>query len=611
MCGIIAGISINNKILKILIDGLKQLQNRGYDSAGICSIFNNNFILKKYASDDNNDSIKMLENNLNLDANCNIGIGHTRWATHGGKTQINSHPHVSFDDKISLVHNGIIENYETLKKELISKGIKFKSQTDSEIIVNLIAYYYDKTNNMIKSIKKTINRLEGTWGIVIMNIDEPNKLYAVRHGSPLLVSTDEDQVIITSEQSGFHGLVNNYFVLDKNDICVVENKNSKISLSTLNKYIIKNTTSNDFKLTPEPYPHWTIKEIMDQYESSLRAISMGGRLMEDDNIKLGGLEENKKILKRINNLIILGCGTSLNAGKYALSFFKNICKFNTVTIYDGAEFNIDDIPKIGSSCAIVLSQSGETADLINCLSICKEEDIFLIGVVNVVDSLIAREVDCGCYLNAGREVGVGSTKSFTNQCIILTMIALWFSNIHKTKNNLRKKMISDLRKLPLDIKNTLDNLFENTTLMRYSEILNKNNLFVLGKGKSSAIASEGALKIKELSYIHAEGYSSSSLKHGPFALLDDNVPVILLASSFNFYDKTKNAYKEIESRNSQIIFITNKDEEIKNKILIPTNETFQDLLFVIPLQFFSYYLSINKNIDVDKPRNLAKCVTVE
>ena len=615
MCGIIATLSLNKNILKILIEGLKQLQNRGYDSAGISLIENNNLIIKKYASTDKLDSIKKLEQEFSDKNNSSyIGIAHTRWATHGGKTDFNSHPHLSYDNKICLVHNGIIENFDILKKDLIEKGIEFKSQTDTEVIVNLLAYNYNNLKNFTKALQKTLTMLEGTWGLVIINLDEPHKLYAVRHGSPLLVSIDEELVMISSEQSGFHGLTNNYIVLENNDICIVTKENDSINVDTNKKYQLKSTIKGNFDLSPDPYPYWTIKEINEQFESSLRAISMGGRLLDDNYVRLGGLEENKAVLKRIDNIILLGCGTSFNAGHASMNYFKKMCKFNSVSIYDGAEFDKYDIPKIGNSVIILISQSGETADLINCIEIAKENDIFMIGVVNVVDSMIAREVDCGCYLNAGREVGVASTKSFTNQVIILSMIAIWFSRIHKTNSSLRKQMINDLRKLPYDIKNTVNNLYkglDRTKLDKAVEILNKKSMFVLGKGMGEAIANEGALKIKELSYIHSESYSSSSLKHGPFALLDSNLPVILLAPMDKNYNKIKNAYMEIISRNAPVILITeNKNENVKNVINVEANKSYQQLLNVIPLQLFSYFLSINKGLDVDKPRNLAKCVTV-
>jgi glucosamine--fructose-6-phosphate aminotransferase (isomerizing) len=608
MCGIIALLSKKNCI-QLILNGLKQLQNRGYDSSGICTL-NKTFSMIKYASENNFSAIEKLENNLDKIKDSYIGIGHTRWATHGAKTDINSHPHISYNNKISLVHNGIIENYAELKKELIEKGIEFKSQTDTEVIVNLLAYEYDENNDFLKSLEIIISKLEGTWGLTILNKDEPDKLYCIRHGSPLLVSQNNDFVMIASEQSGFCGLVNNYIVLDSNDICIITKENDIISINTNNKYELKDTIKGDFQLTPEPYIHWTIKEIEEQVESSMRAISLGGRLLDNDKVKMGGLEENKEILIRIDNIIILGCGTSYHAGLLGISYMKDLCDFNSTQIFDGAEFTEKDIPKIGNTALILMSQSGETKDLHRCIKIGKEKNLFLIGVINVVDSMIAREVHCGCYLNAGREVAVASTKAFTSQSIILSMIAVWFSQIHNSNNYKRQTYIKCLRQLPMDLKQAIQISKKYKEL--YISMLNKSGLFVLGKGRSEAIAREGALKIKEITYIHAEGYSGSSLKHGPFALLDENMPVIMVTPNDEHIIKMNNAYEEIKSRYAPILFITNDNNCNKeNSIILPYNEIYGDLLSIIPLQIISYYLSVHRDINPDFPKNLAKTVVVE
>lgn len=610
MCGIIALLTLfDDKMIDILLNGLKQLQNRGYDSAGICTM-NNKYSILKYASTNDEDSIKKLENEKNKIINSNIGIAHTRWATHGGKTDNNSHPHISYDNKIVIVHNGIIENYAELKLMLQNEGIEFKSQTDTEVIANLLAFNNKTSDNFVDSIKKTLSMMSGTWGLAIMNLDCPNKLYCVRHGSPLLVSQSDDMVFISSEQSGFHGLVNNYFILDSNDICIITKKDNKIEVDTEKKYDLQDTLSSNFDLSPDPYPHWTIKEINEQFDASLRAISLGGRLLDDNKVRLGGLEDNKEVLKRIDNLIFLACGTSYNAALCGLHYFKDLCNFNTMHVIDGAEFTEKDIPKMGNTALVMLSQSGETKDLHRCIDIGKDNDLFIIGVINVVDSMIAREANCGCYLNAGREVGVASTKSFTNQVILLSMMAVWFSQIHNKKSNKRKDYINCLRKLPYDIKKTIDISNKNKDMM--VNLLNKSSLFVLGKGKSEAMAREGALKIKEITYIHAEGYSGSALKHGPFALLDENLPVILIAPNNEHYAKMNNAYEEIKSRYAPVLFITDDDNcSYDNKVVIPENKIYSDLLSVIPLQIAAYYISIERGLNPDMPKNLAKCVTVE
>ena len=610
MCGIIALLSLSDKnTINILLNGLKQLQNRGYDSAGICTM-SNKFSLLKYASTRDLDSIKTLEENKYLLNNSNIGIAHTRWATHGGKTDINSHPHISYNNKVALVHNGIIENYSNLKLILEKEGVIFKSQTDTEVISNLIAYNYEKSGNFIDSIKESIKMMSGTWGLAILNLDEPNKLYCVRHGSPILVSQTDDMVMISSEQSGFCGTVNNYFILDSNDICEITKTENKITINTTKKYELQDTLNLNFDLSPDPYEHWTLKEISEQFDSSLRAISLGGRLLEDDKVRLGGLEDHKEVLKRIDNLIFLACGTSYFAALCGINYFKDLCNFNTMHVIDGAEFTEKDLPKYGNTALVMLSQSGETKDLHRCVKIGKDNDLFMIGVINVVDSMIARECNCGCYLNAGREVGVASTKSFTNQVIILSMMAVWFSQIHNKNSNKRRDFIDGLRNLPYDIKKTIERSMGHKDML--VKLLNKPSLFVLGKGKSEAIAKEGSLKIKEITYIHAEGYSGSALKHGPFALLDENMPVILISPNNEHYAKMNNAYEEIKSRYAPILFITDNEKcTYDNTIIIPKNKIYSDLLCVIPLQIAAYYLSIERGLNPDMPRNLAKCVTVE
>ena len=629
MCGIIASLLLesNNNVNKILINGLKQLQNRGYDSAGICNLNKNNeYYIRKYATTEKSNSLEKL--NQEVQNNSNLGIGHTRWATHGAKTDNNAHPHVSFDDNFVLAHNGIIENYSELKEMLLKKDVVFKSQTDTEVIVHLLALIYNefkeknKTLNnrelVIKSIEIIIELMEGTWGLVIMCKDTPNCLYGTRHGSPLLLSVNQDKAIFTSEQSGFCGEVNNYFSLENKDIFTIYQEQNKICYTSTKpiQYKEKEVLKHDvLNLEDTNYEHWTLKEIWEQPESIERAISFGGRIVNDYEVRLGGLIENQEVLKRIDNLILLGCGTSYHAGMIGLHYFKDLCNFNVIQLFDGAEFNRQDIPKIGSTALIFLSQSGETKDLHRCIKIGNDNNLFLLGVVNVVDSLIAREVHCGCYLNAGREVGVASTKAFTSQCVVLNLIALWFAQLHNINEFKRKQYITDLRQLSMQVKSILEQMNE-TKINKLLEIFkDKKSNFILGKGKSEAIAKEGSLKIKEISYIHSEGYSTSSLKHGPFALLEKDFPVILIAPKDQYINKSNNAYEEIKSRHAKILYLTN-DEQINfnddNEILyLPKNNTFHEILSIIPLQILSYYLALQNNANPDMPKNLAKVVTVE
>jgi len=615
MCGIF-GIVVNkcDNIYNLIINGLIQLQNRGYDSAGLSVINKNTFTVYKYASTNKIDALHKLSLlNFEESKEINIGIGHNRWATHGVKNDTNSHPHLSNDKNFVIVHNGIIENYNELKEKLIKNGYIFYSQTDTEVIINLVEYNYKTLQNIFESIKKTISELRGTYGLLIQSLYEPNKLFCVRNGSPLLIGQNEDTIIVTSEQSGFCNMISNYITLHNDDICIIEKQDNKIIINTSNKYVKKKTLLMESEKTCFPYTHWTLKEINEQPETVMNSINKGGRIKNSSEVKLGGLEANIDLLKNIDNVIILGCGTSYFSGLYGMYFFKRICNFNTVQVFDGAELDISDIPKIGNTVFILITQSGETKDLHRCIEIAKNNNITTIGIVNVVDSLIAREVDCGIYCNAGKEVGVASTKSFISQVICLSMTAIWFSTIQNTNEKKRSRMICDLNNLSHDIKITLDICTDQ--IKKLANNFSSQNLFLLGKGSDEYIAKEGSLKIKELSYIHSEGYSASSLKHGPFSLLDETFPVIILNLDKCHRSKILNCCQEISSRKSPIIIITN-DTTIDSKICddiiyVPENATYSSLLGIIPLQLFAYYLSINKCINPDKPKNLAKVVTVE
>jgi glucosamine--fructose-6-phosphate aminotransferase (isomerizing) len=542
MCGIF-GILLLNKynIYDLIINGLLQLENRGYDSSGLCVLKDGKFNI-----------IKSVSSPLRADKDdtLTIGMGHNRWATHGGNTLENAHPHVSNDRAWSIVHNGIIENYNELKLFLIEKGYTFYSQTDTEVICNLLQYNYN--GNVYNAIRNTIRSLKGTYALVIMTLHEEN-LFCVKKQSPLLVGYGSDKYIITSEKSGFCNDVN-YIILNDNDICII-NENSISTDYEYKEYnhIVKTDCINT-------YPHWTLKEIYEQPSAVL-------------NIK------KRKIDLDVNNIIILGCGTSYHAGLYGMRFFKPAY---TVMVFDGAEFTPDDIPK-GKSAFIFISQSGETIDLYQCLKITNGPTI---GIINVEDSLIAREVDHVIYSCAGKEVGVASMKTFTNQVVCLAILA---------------GLEVDLEKLSHDIQTTIDISLPICKTIQYND-----HLFLIGKGTDEVIAKEGALKLKEISYIHAEGFSSSSLKHGPFALLDENMPVVLLDL---VGANLMNTYHEVQSRNSPILYITNRENE-KANIIIPKNKMFASLLGIIPLQLLAYYISIHKGINPDKPKNLAKVVTV-
>jgi glucosamine--fructose-6-phosphate aminotransferase (isomerizing) len=541
MCGIYGIVSTN--IYQQIIKGLSQLQNRGYDSAGICVLDGSLNVIK---SADPEPLHILAKEHLSG----HIGMGHNRWATHGGNTYENTHPHLSNDRSWAIVHNGIIENYEELKTML--SGYTFYSQTDSEVICNLLQYNYK--GNVYNAIQKTIHMLRGSYALIILTTYE-EKMYCVKQQSPLLVGYDGDKVIVTSEKSGFCYDVK-YIILKENDICIIDRD-----------MIMTNYTYPEYdhiagKEATHTYPHWTLKEIHEQPEAVLRI-------------------RQQRFDLDVDNIILLGCGTSYYAGQYGMHFFKQSRRY-TVQAFEGADFTEADIPK-GKTAYIFISQSGETIDLYQCLKIARG---ITIGIINVEDSLLARELDHVMYCNAGKEVGVASVKSFTNQVVCLALLA---------------GFEVDLAQLSADIQTTIDR-----AIPVCKKMASTPNLFLIGKGTDEVVVREGALKLKEISYIHAEGYSASSLKHGPFALLDEHMPVILLELT---PASMSNCYHEIKSRKSPIFYITNRENDLAD-LVIPENKMFASLLGVIPLQLLAYYISVSKGINPDKPKNLAKVVTV-
>lgn len=606
MCGITIFLSKHGKnIVPEIIKSLYQIQNRGYDSAGI-AIFNESWHIDKFASIDTLDGMDTLRLTVK-DKVSDIAMGHTRWATHGAKNEINAHPHISVNGDIIVVHNGIITNYKDIIETILKpNNIINKSETDTEVIANLIEFYL-KIYPIKEAIKLAIEQLEGTWALGIIYTKTPDTIYITRHGSPLLIGSDDNRVICCSESSAFMGLIHNYIIIENHDLITL-NKNGFSTEYTYKLHTLQEQLIED---SPKPYSHWTIKEIYEQPRSILSAINNGARILNNE-IVLGGLENLNSIIrmKNIDHIIALGCGTSYHVCMFAKYYFdSNASSFVTIQSYDASEFSAADIPKKGNTLCILCSQSGETRDLIACIEICKNHNCMLVGIVNVVDSMIAQSVDCGVYLNAGYERAVASTKSFTSSLIILSLIGMWFRD---KSNNL--PIIKSLRNLPNNIEVLLNNsLFKSKCDNLVTLINNKQiqSMFILGRGKMFAIAREGALKIKELSYIHAEGYSSSSLKHGPFALLDDKSISLLLIDEKNITN-LESTYYEISARNTNIYVLTDSDSIVtENIIRIPKIKYYQEILFVIALQYISYKLSISKNINPDKPRNLAKVVTVE
>jgi len=612
MCGIIGYLGEDSSFDYIL-NGLYKLQNRGYDSAGILSIKDSNFLIDKIVLDNTtNNGLDEFNKYKEKYKNCNLGIGHTRWATHGPICIKNTHPHINNDNNIAIVHNGVIDNYLLLKELL--KDYSFYSDTDSEIICNLLDY--NKCENNMETIQKTIQMLEGTFSLIISFLDEPETLYITKNGSPLLLSYTDKIALISSEESGFNGITKNYIRLNNYDIykitytdeiSITNDTDKKKELIENKDY--QNKSDNSYK----PFNNWTEKEIYKQDISLYNCINNGGRIKNDEEVMLGGLELYKEALKKIDNLIILGCGSSHYSSLLGKYYFKDLTNLNLVLPINACEFEIEDIPKLGKTALLFLTQSGETMDLYKILEKVKDLDILTIGLVNTVNSTIANETDCGVYLNIGKEHGVASTKSFTSQCLILCIISIFFSQIHNINSNIRKNYIEDIKSINYDVNLLFKNI--NEKCKKVSETLSKyDNIFVIGKNQSEAIALEGALKIKEITYIHCEGYSASMLKHGPFSLLSENTPVIIIIPDSIFYDKTYSVLEQIKSRGSPVFLISNKvingvNEE--NTIIMPKKNKLYSILNIIPLQIIAYYISILRNINPDFPRNLAKVVTVE
>jgi len=621
MCGICAYLG-NKNAFGILFNGLQILQNRGYDSAGICTITNEKISLSKFASLSNTSALEQLEKTKQLHKGM-IGISHTRWATHGPKTKINAHPHNDINNKLSLVHNGIIENYKTIYDKLVQKGYKFVSETDTEVILNLINSLLDEGFDMYESITNATKILEGTWALVILNKNYPDRLYLAKNGSPLLVGfgIHNDFAIIASEQSVFSNYVNRYISLEDKEIMVIVKENNIIKhFNSVKKetqdikllqHKLMNTISQYISLSPEPYPYWTIKEIYEQPNCIINAYNAGGRLDGLSKVKLGGLDSKLELLLKIENLIIIGCGTSLNAGHVGARFMRQMNCFNTIQVIDASEFELFYIPENTSNFGILcLSQSGETKDVSATIDICKEKGITILSIVNVVGSSISHKADCGIYLNSGREVGVAATKSFTSQCLVLSLISIWFAQNKGISFNKRTEMIKDIRNLHINICSVLEQYHKCKEISQ--KIMNTKSIFLLGTKSTEAIAQEGALKIKELSYIHAEGYPSAALKHGTFALIDEGTPIIFIKMGDNS-ERIEISAAQTLCRGSLNILITDNDNFNKDNyhhvIIIPHNTSYSSILSVIPLQMIAYCLTILKDLNPDRPKNLAKTVT--
>lgn len=615
MCGIIAYLSAskNYKILKAVIDSLRSLQNRGYDSSGVgvYNIENKTMDIKKIIGNNIEDlaDIKTQESYF--------GFGHNRWSTHGVVNKENAHPHYSLSKKFFIVHNGTIDNVDDVKKMIKDYDKKRYSDTDTEVFINLIEHFYE--DDIEIAIKKTIECIEGPFAICVFSLHNPNKVYFCRRDLPLLVGFSDKLVIAASETVGFYDKVEHYIELLNCDIFSVKVENEELEYDNKMKNYVKiRVVKSRELLNPYPYPYWTIKEIMEQPLTVNKATNMGMRFKNEDLVILNGLEEKKSEILKCNRVILFGCGTSFHAGgvgSYLLKLMK--CFMHTEALIASEfdeEIHIEN--DMENTLCIYLSQSGETKDLVDVLNVLKNTKAVNISIINVVNSLIARTTGCGVYVNASRENGVASTKSFTAQVVVLSLITVWVNQqrYEDGKNKIeRSKYIKGLQDLPLDIEScfTLFDIIKTEICPRLIRD-NKSSMFILGSGLGYQIAKEGALKIKEISYIHAEAYSLLDLKHGPFALIEENTPIIVIAHDKKSHEKSKNICSEIKTRYGVVIYISPYDrvENCDFYIQIPYNQKFSFLLSLIPLQMLAYELTISKNINPDFPKNLAKCVTV-
>ena len=616
MCGIVGYLG-RNEALPILIEGLKRLEYRGYDSSGI-AIFNDGGI----SSVKSVGKIVELEKKINelnkspqpsLPRGVNIGIAHTRWATHGEPSETNAHPHTDCEGKIWVVHNGIIENYQKLKVHLENKGHKFISKTDTEVIAHLLEDLYE--GDLTETLKKTLKILKGTYGLAIIHKDEPDKILIAKKGSPLVVGLGENETIVASDVSAILRFTKQVIYMDDGEMAEISDKGIKIFNSD-NLQINKDIEEIEWDVSQAEkngFDHFMLKEIFEQPEAIMNSIR-GRCLINEGKVKLGGLDVSLERIRNINRLIIIACGTARNAGLVGEYMFEEYAGIPTEVEY-ASEFRYRQ-PIINKKTAVIaISQSGETADTLAALQEVKEKGVFTIGIVNTVGSTISRLTDAGVYNHIGPEIAVASTKALTSQLSILVLLTILFGRQRKMSLVTGKRILEELELLPDKIRNILE---LNSEIKKIAEKYFKaDNFAFLGRKYNFPMACEGAIKLKEISYIHAEGFAAGEMKHGPIAMIDEDFPSFFIASQDSVYEKNLSNMQEIKSRNGKIIVVaTEGDENIKSVaddvIYIPkTLEMLTPILSVIPMQLFAYHVAVMKGLDVDKPRNLAKSVTVE
>ncbi|MCD0480124.1 glutamine--fructose-6-phosphate transaminase (isomerizing) [Chryseobacterium sp. LC2016-29] len=617
MCGIV-GYTGFQDAYDIVINGLRRLEYRGYDSAGIVlENTANSFSVEKTKG--KVDDLVNISNNLK--GTSKIGMGHTRWATHGVPSDRNSHPHVSNNGKIALVHNGIIENYDTIKTMLTEKGFSFKSETDTEVLVNLIQYFTDLNSetDFPEAVRYALNEVYGAYAITVMHEDHPGVLVVARLGSPLAIGIGNQEYFIASDASPFVEFTKEAIYLEEGHMATISLEGG-VDIRTINDNSKIIPEIQELKLSLEQiekggYEHFMLKEIFEQPKSIHD--TMRGRLIVNEGvIKMAGIWDHVEKFKNANRIIIIACGTSWHAGligEYLIEEFARI----PVEVEYASEFRYRNPIVTEKDVVIAISQSGETADTMAALKLAKERGAFIYGICNVVDSSIARITDAGSYTHAGPEIGVASTKAFTAQLTILSLIALKLGNHNGNLGTAEfMSLISELDAIPKKIEEVLEGTHELTQHIA-KDFIDATNFLYLGRGYNYPAALEGALKLKEISYIHAEGYPAAEMKHGPIALIDENMPIVIIAPKKGHYDKIVSNVQEIKARKGKVIAVVNKgDTQVSAMadyvIEIPeTSECFSPIVASVPLQLLAYYIAVYRGANVDQPRNLAKSVTVE
>ena len=614
MCGIVGYIG-NKDAFPILIKGLRRLEYRGYDSAGV-ALINSDNALNVYKSKGKVDNLVEYCDDKNVSGT--VGIAHTRWATHGEPSALNAHPHYSESGNLAIIHNGIIENFVDIKNKLTAKGVKFRSETDTEVLVQLIEYIKERKNfDLLTAVQFALHEVIGAYAIALLDKRTPNQIIVARNQSPLVVGIGENEFFIGSDASPIVEYTDKVIYLEDGNIAVLRKGEDLKVVNILNRRLnpeIQTVDINLGQLDKGGYPHFMLKEIFEQPDCLTNC--MRGRVNVDtDNVVLSAIIDYKKQLVNAKRFIIVACGTSWHAGQIGKQMIENFCRIPVEVEY-ASEFRYRNPVITPEDVVIAISQSGETADTLAAVKLAKDRGAFIYGICNAIGSSIPRATDTGSYIHVGPEIGVASTKAFTGQVTVLTMLALALAKEKGTINNSEYlQIVKELHDIPGKMKKVLklnDRIAELSRIFTYA-----HNFLYLGRGYSYPVALEGALKLKEISYIHAEGYPAAEMKHGPIALIDSDMPVVVIATHNAMYEKVLSNIQEVKARKGKVIaLVTEGDDNISRiadeVIELPTTiECLEPLLATIPLQLLAYHIAVCKGKNVDQPRNLAKSVTVE